>query len=190
MNFFELVFRRYSCRRFNKDRPCEREKLKRCVEAARLAPSACNSQPWRFLIIDEPELKNKVAEVAIRGIYGVLNRFLPSAPCIVVVLADRERFIARAGGFVMRTDYFLIDIGIACEHFVLQAQELGLRTCYIGYFNERGLRKLLKIPRNYKIVLLIAVGYPADEKDEDMKKKRKPIDEIMFFNRLDKKRFP
>ena len=180
MEFLELVSRRNSCRRFIKDKVCEREKLKKCVQAARLAPSACNSQPWRFLIIDEPGLLNKVVEVARKGIYSVLNRFLSSAPCIVVVIADKERYIARVGGLITGTDYFLIDIGIACEHFVLQAQELGLGTCYIGYFNEKGLKKLLGIPRRYKIPLLIAVGYPEDGKHPE--KNRLPLEEIIFFN--------
>lgn len=184
MNFSELVQKRYSCRKF-KETPIEREKIIKCIESAKLAPSACNSQPWRFIVIDEPELKNKIAKSATSGIYGIINKFLPTAPCIIVVLADREKFIAQAGAYVMKTDYYLIDIGIACEHLVLQATELGLGTCYIGYFNEKEIRKILKIPKKYKIVLLIAIGYP-DEKEKEKKlknpKPRKKIEEILYFN--------
>lgn len=184
MNFIELVQKRYSCRKF-REKPVEREKVLKCIESARLAPSACNSQPWKFVVIDEPELKNKIARAATSGIYGIINKFLPTAPCIILVLAEREKFIAQAGAYVMKTDYYLIDIGIACEHLVLQATELGLSTCYIGYFNEKEIRKILNIPKKYKIVLLIAIGY-ADEKEEEKKlknpKNRKKIEEILFFN--------
>lgn len=184
MNFIELVSKRFSCRKF-KETPLEREKILKCIESARLAPSACNSQPWRFVVIDEPELKNKIARLATSGIYGIINKFLPTAPCIIAVLADREKFIAQAGAYVMKTDYYLIDIGIACEHLVLQATELGLGTCYIGYFNEKEIRKILNIQKKYKIVLLIAIGYP-DEKEEEKKLKnprpRKKIEEILYYN--------
>jgi nitroreductase len=184
MNFYELVSKRFSCRKF-KEVPVEKEKILKCIESARLAPSACNSQPWRFVVIDEPELKNRIAKVATSGIYGIINKFLPTAPCIILVLADREKFIAQAGAYVMKTDYYLIDIGIACEHLVLQATELGLGTCYIGYFNEKEIRKILNIPKKYKIVLLIAIGYP-DEKEKEKKlkgsKQRRKVEEILYFN--------
>lgn len=186
MNFIELVSKRFSCRNFS-NKPCEREKIIKCIESARLAPSACNSQPWRFMVIDEPKLKDKIAKAATSGIYGIINKFLPTAPCIIAVLADREKFIAQAGAYVMKTDYYLIDIGIACEHLVLQATELGLATCYIGYFNEKEIRKILNIPKKYKIVLLIAIGYP-DEKEKKLKnpKSRKKIEEILYFNKFEK----
>lgn len=188
MNFMELVLKRFSCRKFS-DKPCEREKILKCIETARLAPSACNSQPWRFIVIDEPQLKNKIAKVATSGIYGIINKFLSTAPCIIVVLADREKFIAQAGAYVMKTDYYLIDIGIACEHLVLQAAELGLATCYIGYFNEKGIKKILNIPKKYKVVLLITIGYP-DEKERELRlknpKPRKKLEEIVYFNGFEK----
>lgn len=184
MDLYSLFLKRYSCRRFSKEIP-EREKIIKCIEAARLAPSACNSQPWRFIVIDNPELKDKIAEKATSGIYGVINKFLKDTPCIIIVLADKERFIAQVGAYIMNTDYYLIDIGIACEHLVLQAQELGLRTCYIGYFNEKEIRRILNIPKKYKIVLLIAIGYPdknEEEKKSKIPKNRKKIEEILFFN--------
>ncbi len=188
MNFLELVSRRYSCRKFQ-EKQIEKERIMKCIESARLAPSACNSQPWRFIVIDEPELKNKIARTATSGIYGIINKFLPTAPCIIVVLADKEKFIAQAGAYVMKTDYYLIDTGIACEHLVLQAAELGLGTCYIGYFNEKEIRKILNIPKKYKIVLLIAIGYP-NEKEKEKKlinpKQRKKIEEILYFNKFTK----
>jgi nitroreductase len=180
MDFYSLVLKRFSCRKFS-SKEVEREKIIKCIEAARMAPSACNSQPWRFIVVDEKNLKDKIADAATSGIYGIINKFLKSAPCIIVVLSDKEKFIAQAGAYIMKTDYYLIDIGISCEHLVLQASELGLGTCYIGYFNEKEIRKILNIPKKYKIVLLIAIGYP-DESEKEKKKVRKNIEEILFFN--------
>ncbi len=188
MKFMDLVLKRFSCRKFQ-NRPVEREKIIKCIEAARYAPSACNSQPWRFIIVDDPELKDRLAKTAISGIYGVINRFLPTAPAIIVIFADKEKFIAQVGGKVMGTDYYLIDIGIACEHLVLQATELGLATCYIGYFNEKGIKKLLGIPQKYKVILLMAIGYPdsiyTEENVKEMKiKNRKKLKDILYFNKF------
>ena len=190
MDFYELVLKRFSCRKFKK-RKVEREKIIKCVESARFAPSACNSQPWRFIVIDDENLIKEIAKTATKGIYGIINKFLYETPLIVAVLSDKEKFIARVGGKIMSTEYHLIDIGIACEHFVLQATEFGLGTYYIGYFNEKGIKKILRIPDRYKLVLLIAVGYPDDIYVEEKMKKvkfatRKKIDEILSFNEFEK----
>ncbi|MEN3044359.1 MAG: nitroreductase family protein [Candidatus Hydrothermales bacterium] len=191
MNFYELCLKRFSCRKF-KDHKVEREKILKCIDAARLSPSACNSQPWRFIVVDDEKLVKKIAEVATQGIYGVINKFLFEVPCIIVVAADKEKFIARLGGRIVGTQYYLIDIGIASEHLVLQAQELGLGTCYIGYFNEKGIKKILNIPENFKVPLLIAIGYPDNiYKEEDIIKikfkARKKLSEIVYFNNFKNK---
>ena len=179
MSLKEIIDRRYSCRQFQ-EKEVEREKIIRCIEAARMAPSACNSQPWRFIVVDDPELKKKLVSVARSGIFGVMNHFLNQAPVIIVVVAQREKFLSEVGGKIMSTSYYLIDIGIACENLVLQATELGLGTCFVGYFNERGVKKLLRIPRREKVVLLIAMGYPGE--DIKKKKRRKSLGKILHFN--------
>ncbi len=74
MSLKEIIDRRYSCRQFQ-EKEVEREKIIRCIEAARMAPSACNSQPWRFIVVDDPELKKKLVSVARSGIFGVMNHF-------------------------------------------------------------------------------------------------------------------
>ena len=140
MNFMDLVKARYSCRNFS-GKPVEKEKLDLCLEAARLAPSACNSQPWKFLIIDEPVLKDKVCAAAFSGQYAS-NSFGSKAPVIVLVISEKGTFMARVGGLVRDTKYYLIDIGIAAEHFMLQASELGLGACWMGWFNETPLKKI------------------------------------------------
>ncbi|MFH1823645.1 MAG: nitroreductase family protein [Candidatus Firestonebacteria bacterium] len=176
-NFIELVNKRYSVRDFL-DKPVEREKIKLCLESARLAPSACNSQPWKFIVIDEVNLKNKLCDKIFSGPYKI-NIFAKKAPVIVVVISEKSTFLAKVGGLLRDTRYYLIDIGIAVEHFILQATELNLGTCWIGWFNEKQAKKILNIPNNKKIDIVIPVGYPA----QPMRKKiRKSLEEIFTFN--------
>ena len=108
-----------------------------------------------------------------------MNQFVKEAPVIVAVVPDRETFIRKLGAFLKGTDYYLIDLGIACEHFILQATELGLGTCWIGWFNEKAAKKLLKIPRYKRIDILISIGYfnPAAAKE----KPRKSLEEMSRF---------
>jgi len=178
--FEELVQRRRSIRRYL-DKPVEREKVLICLEAARLAPSANNVQPWRFLVIDDPELKAKFAEQAFSGIYFI-TRFAAKAPVLILILARLDVIANRLGRRIQDIPFYLIDIGIAGEHIVLQAEELGLGTCWIGWFDVRKTRKFFKIPRKYKIMSLLAMGYY--EKRPPSEKKRKELEEIAWFNRI------
>ena len=173
----ELCKFRQSNRKY-KTQPVEREKIERCLEAARIAPSACNSQPWYFVVIDDPELRAKVA----RETFGVIlnfNHFSMTAPVMVVVVTEPSNLTARVGSVIKNRPYNLIDIGIAAEHFCLQAAEEDLGTCMLGWFNEKPLTKMLNIPANKKIDLVITMGYP-DDKPRD--KTRKTIDEIRHYN--------
>src|SRR3989339_620853 len=120
MTFIDLVKHRFSCRKFL-NTPVEKEKLEQCLEAARLAPSACNSQPWSFIVVDEEKCKNRLAEEAFSGAYS-MNAFAKSAPVLIVVVTERSGYIARLGGYFKGVQYSLIDIGIACEHLILQAE--------------------------------------------------------------------
>ena len=178
--FSQLVKSRRSIRKFQ-DKRVEREKIQECVEAARLAPSAENVQPWRFLIVDDEEIKTRLGKLAFHGIYSP-TKWAVNAPAIVILLAKLDILANRIGKQIQGTNYYLIDIGIAGEHFVLQAQELGLGTCWIGWFNERGVRKALKIPKKYKIVQLMVLGYPLKT---DLKIKNKlTLDQILWFNHI------
>ena len=179
MSLLDLMKHRKSVRDFL-DRPVEREKIAMCLEAARVAPSACNSQPWRFVVVDEPSLKNQLCKVAFSGIYSI-NSFCKMAPVIVVVISEKSRFIARVGGMFRGTKYYLIDIGIACEHFVLQAEDLDLGTCWIGWFNEKRVKSVLNIPQHKKIDVLIALGY-YDRKKLKSGHDRDPLDKMTAFN--------
>ena len=179
MALLDLVKRRRSVRSFS-TRPVEREKIMKCLEAARLAPSACNAQPWKFIVVDDRELKDKLCHVAFGGIYSI-SAFCKKAPVIVALVSEQRQFLPRIGGMLRGTRYCLIDIGIAGEHFVLQAEELGLGTCWIGWFDERAVKRILNIPRHKKIDILIALGYGHGEKSPAVHSRR-PIDKIASFN--------
>ncbi|MGD2295964.1 MAG: nitroreductase family protein [Candidatus Aminicenantes bacterium] len=179
-SFQKLVRNRRSIRRYA-DSPVEREKILTCLEAARWAPSADNVQPWRFLVIDEPGLKDKFAEEVFSGIYSI-SRFASKAPVLLVLLARLDVVANRIGKQIQGIPYYFIDIGIAGEHIVLQAEELGLGTCWIGWFNTRKARKVLNIPRKYKIVSLLTLGYY--EKRPAKEKRRKELSEIVWFNEI------
>ncbi len=179
MALLDLIKHRKSVRDFG-DRPVERERIMMCLEAARLAPSASNSQPWKFIVVDDKQLKNKLCDAAFSGIYFI-NSFCKTAPVIVVIISEKSKFLTRIGGMFRGTKYYLIDIGITCEHFVLQAEDLGLGTCWIGWFNERAVKSILNIPRHKKIDILIALGY-YDKKKLGPEHGREPIDKIASFN--------
>jgi len=162
MNFLDLISKRQSCRKYH-DRPVEREAIERCLEAARLAPSACNSQPWRFIVVQDPALRKKTAEAAFSGVFR-MNSFAINAPVLVLMIRERSRYAAQMGGQVRGVQYNLIDLGIAGEHFILQAAEEGLGTCWIGWFNERAVKKVLGLPWHVKVDLMISLGYSAEER--------------------------
>jgi nitroreductase len=176
----DLITARRSIRRYL-PKPVEREKVVACLEAARLAPSAENAQTWRFLVIDEPDLRARYAKEAFSGVYAYC-KFAAEAPVLVLVMGKLDFMANRLGKQVQGVPYFLLDLGIAGEHFVLRAEELGVGTCWVGWFNIRKTRKFFKIPRRYKIVSLIAMGYY--EKKPSRERPRKTLDEISWFNRF------
>lgn len=154
--------------------------LLECLEAARMAPSACNSQPWHFIVIENKELKDRICKKAFSGIYS-LNSFAKDAPVLVVVVRENSKYIAKLGGYFRGTQYCLIDIGIACQHFILKAEELGLGTCWLGWFNERAIKSILNLPKDKKIDIIISVGYPGSNLKQVQTKRRKPLTEICEF---------
>lgn len=179
MGFLELVKRRRSTRKYAA-RPVPREVIARCLEAAQLAPSACNSQPCNFIVVDEADLRKQLADAAFSGIYS-MNAFAKSAPVLVIAVREGSRYFAALGGYWRGITFSLIDIAIACEHFVLQAEEEGVGTCWLGWFDEKAVKKILGIPPEKKADIMISVGYPEDT--EERSKIRKPLTEISRFNR-------
>lgn len=179
MTFQELIMQRQSVRKY-KEKPVEREKIEKIIEAVHIAPSACNSQPWRIIVVDEPVLKNEVAKATFSKTIA-FNKFAVEAPVIAVLVIEKAKLIAQIGGSIKNMEYPKIDIGIAAEHFCLQATELGLGTCMIGWFDEKKIQQLLKIPEKRKIGLVITLGYPPEDY-KHRKKIRKPLNEICGFN--------
>jgi nitroreductase len=180
MDFSELILLRQSVRRYE-DRGVEKEKLMQCLDAARLAPSASNSQPWSFIVVDEPELRRKVAHATFSTIVG-FNRFVLHAPVILVIVQETPRIVTQIGIRLKHKEWPLIDIGITAEHFCLQAAELGLGTCMLGWFDEKKVKALLSIPAEMNVGLLITLGYPAPDYTL-RKKKRKEMAAVCWFNR-------
>ena len=179
-NFLELIKQRQSVRKYD-NRLVEPEKLHRCLEAARLAPSASNSQPWRFVVVNDPDLVQKVAKETI-GPLSTFNAFVPQAPVIVAIVLEKMKAVSQIGAYLKDREYPLIDMGIAAEHFCLQAAEEGLGTCMLGWFNEKPVKTLLNIPGNKRIGLLITLGY-APEDYPVREKKRKKMEEFVGYNR-------
>jgi len=179
MPFSELITIRQSTRKYQ-DKPVEEEKIKALIEAVRLAPSASNSQPWRLIIVDDPSLKEKVARATFSRLIS-FNKFAPQAPVLAVLTIEKPKVITQIGGRLKDREFPLIDIGIAAAHFCLQAEELGLGTCMLGWFNEESIRKLLHIPSKTRIGLVITLGYAA-EGYPLRRKIRKNVDEMSSFN--------
>ncbi|MEA1939707.1 MAG: nitroreductase family protein [Candidatus Caldatribacteriota bacterium] len=178
MKFLDLVKTRQSVRKYL-NKSVEKEKIERCLEAARLAPSANNSQPWSFIVIDEPKLKEAVARNTFDRIMS-FNRFSLQAPVLILLLSERPSFFSRIGSVVKGKQFSLIDIGITAEHLCLQAVDEGLGTCMLAWFNEKGVKNLLNIPQQIRVELIITMGYP--ESNQIQPKKRKPIDQIKSYN--------
>jgi nitroreductase len=177
--FQRVLGGRRSIRRFLPT-PVEPEKLRACLEAARIAPSAHNVQPWRFIVVDDPGLKDRLATAAFSGIYSG-SKFAARAPVLLVLLARPGKATVRLGSLIQGVPYYLLDIGIAGEHVVLQAEELGLATCWMGWFDYRKARKVLDIPRTFKLVAMMPLGYA--EKRPQREPPRRAYEDIVVFNK-------
>lgn len=180
MTLNQLIQTRQSVRRYSAT-PVEPEKLQQCLEAARQAPSASNSQPWKFIIVDQEPLRTEVAKATFSDIQ-LINKYTLQAPVMVVIVMEKAKLITRLAMLVKKKEWPLIDIGITAEHFCLQAAELGLGTCMIGWFEEDKIKKLLQIPSDRSIGLLISLGYAVDGYPLRTKI-RKPMGDILTYNK-------
>ena len=143
MDFEQLINARQSDRKYD-TQPIDRALLVRCLEAARIAPSACNSQPWKFVVVDDPKLLAGMKEAAA----GMgMNKWVTDVPVIVAVVLEKMNLTARIGSVIKDKEYSLLDVGIAVEHFCLQATELGLGTCIIGSQTQGSVAHQRRLPR-------------------------------------------
>lgn len=175
MDFEELILKRQSDRKYL-PKPVAKEDVVKCLEAARLSPSACNSQPWKFVIVDD---RGKLTEMADAAEDMGMNKFTHGVPVMVAVVLEKMNASARIGSLIKRKDYCMLDLGMAVEHFCLQAADLGLGTCIMGWFDEKRIAKILDIPRGKRIPLIIAMGHPDGK---TRKKLRKPMEEMSSWN--------
>ena len=177
MNFFELINKRESVRGYL-DKPVEKEKIEKIIECARLSPSACNAQPWKFVVVNDKDILEKVAKKLYDPLVSGINKF---ALTFIVVVGEKRNLASKIGSIVKNKDYTSMDIGIACENICLAATELGLGTCMMGWFKEKDIKKILEIPDKKEVHLVISLGYY--ENKEPRKKVRKEINEIFSYNK-------
>jgi len=173
MEFEDIIKARRSVRKYQ-DKPVEEEKIVKCLEASRLAPSWKNGQCWRFVVVKDKGIIDKLAT-------GI-NTWAKAAPVMIVACGD-PRLSGDSNGQL----YYLVDVAIAMEHLVLEATNLGLGTCWLGIFDEAEVKGLLKIPEEIRVVALTPLGYPliseslvGDTKPVVRVKKRKNLEEIAF----------
>jgi nitroreductase len=167
MTLLDIIRKRYSCRAYHQ-KPVEQDKLDQLFEAARLAPSARNTQDWRFVVVTDSQIKRQLAETTNRP--DVFDK----AGAIIAACSNSD-YIMSCGQPIAP-----IDVAIALEHIALQAAELGLGTCWIGSFKTEKVRTILKIPDNIQIIELMTVGYPADSPKQP---KRDPMEKIVCYDK-------
>lgn len=177
MDFLQLVTARQSDRAFDKTRAVETEKLDRILEAARLAPSACNAQPWKFVVVNDEELVQKVGKAAS----GMgMNKFAKDAPVHILVVEESANITSSLGSKLKNKHFPLIDIGIVAAHIVLAVENEGLGSCIVGWFDEKAMKKVVGIPEPKRLLLDIIVGYPTKEK---RRKLRKDKEKVVSYNK-------
>lgn len=168
MEVFEAVQKRRSIRAYEPTSIPE-DKLMKILEAGRLAPSASNIQPWHFIVVRDVEKRKKLARAR-------WAKFLAQSPVVIVGCGNQK----------LSPKWFMVDVAIAMQNMVLTATSEGLGTCWVGSFNENEVKEMLKIPENYKVVALLALGYPRRKFDLAGKvlhlmRRRKKIEEIVSF---------
>ena len=177
MELEQAILTRRSVRKYQ-DKPVEREKINACLEAARLAPSACNSQPWNYIVIDDPKVKAAFCQEAFSGVYA-MSKWAEKAPVLIAAVSDKGSFTSRIGNYFRRTEFYLVDQGISGEQLVLRAWDLGLGSCWIGWLNSDKAEKFFHLPKGKKIEHLIALGYPAETPDA---RPREAFDKKVSYN--------
>lgn len=183
METMETIRTRRSVRKFS-DRPVEQEKLQVIMEAVQTAPSWANMQCWRFIIVTNPAVREKISELsyveaffAPRGYKtNPAQKALADAPVVIVACADPTQ-----SGDLHGQHYYMADLGIASENMMLAAHNLGLGSVFVGVFDEEALGELLEIPPEIRIVGLFPLGYP--EETAKSGPPRKPLQDLFFYEK-------
>lgn len=176
MEYSELILKRQSCRKFSGE-PVDKSYLEKMIDEARLAPSACNSQPWFFYGVTNPELVQKIADSCNKLGF---NRFAHKAGAFIVI-EQKEPSLLEGVTKLLGNKYFADnDIGIVTAHLTLSASNLGLETCILGMFDKKAVGEIVGADKNATLKLVIAVGYPGEDYVY-RKKIRKTTEEISKF---------
>jgi nitroreductase len=176
-NLLKLIGERFSVRHYL-DRPIEPDQLETILESARLAPSASNAQPWHFYVVTAKAKRQALAGKMPLGSQVVSNSFIAQAPVVIVATAGPINLLHRIASFIVNKRWYYIDLGIALEHMVLTAWELGIGSCWVGWFDEPKVRQLLAIPAGEEVIALLTLGY-TDETRSPFPKNRKKLEEIV-----------
>lgn len=170
MDFLEIANHRQSCRSYDPDRPVEREKLEAILEAVRLAPSACNAQPYHLTVC-----RGETAKAVAKATQGMgMNKFADQAPVLIVISEAPYTKAAALGAKVKGNDYRSIDIGIAAAYLTAEAAAQSLGSCILGWLDDDKIRKICGL--SYPVRLVVTLGYAADTQRE---KKRKDLSELV-----------
>ena len=169
MSVLKVIMERRSVRRYRSE-PVPQDVLLRVLDAARFSPSGKNLQPWKFIVVKNETLKQRLAEASLR------QSFIADAPIVVVACGFPDKCYSRMGNYMKS---WPVDVAIAVEHLMLQAQEEGLGTCWVGAFDEEEVRSILQVPDGVKVLALTPLGYP-DEKP--VPRRRKSLEEIVSYD--------
>lgn len=181
MDFLEIMKTRRSCRSFIPGKEVSRENLLKIIEAGRLSPSGCNSQPWKFIVVDSPEAKEKLCDAIVveNGMTGAPWRHQVSA--FIILVEQPAKVMPSVEAHYHSTQRFAPgDIGAACMNMCHEAHSLGLATCMIGMNDQQKMEDFFGIPHGRDVRLVLAIGYAAE--NTTVNKIRKPLDEICSFN--------
>ena len=187
MDVFKAIKWRRSVRRFS-DRKIERKKVLQIMEAARLAPSSSNRQAWHFVVVDDAKIIKQMPNTVPAGTRRIVS-FIRNAPLVIVGCYTKAftHVIAQLTGH----ENHLIDVSIAMTQMTLAATELGIGSCWVGWYGESRLRRLLDLPRRYRIVALLVLGYPAEKSTKESivdipARPRKQLHQIVSYNKFGK----
>lgn len=177
MDIFEVFDKRYSCRRYT-DQKVDIELIDKIIDAARRAPSACNSQPWHFVAVTDPEKVEKIAKATQKGGIGI-NKFADKVPAFIVIVRENPSVLNRVAKLVSAHDYVPNDIGIASVTMTYAATALGLGSCIMGWFDDKKVCEILNIPKGREPKLIISLGYPDGEGRNPNKR---DLDDVRSYN--------
>ena len=171
MNYFDLIKARESVRDYNPDRKVEKTILLKIADAGRLAPSAANRQPWKFLLVSSDETLQKV-----RQCYH--QKWFKSAPHILIAVGDNAKSWVRQSD---NYNFIETDLAIAMDHMILAAEAEGIGTCWISAFDNKILREALELTDNEVVYSITPLGYPNEGYQKKREKVRKPLDKVVEF---------